>query len=337
MNFDYYYGAQAEQFNFIRIPRVMITEKTFEDLSLQAKILYSILLDRMALSRKNSWFDEENRVFIIYPISDIQSDLGFSRKKAMEYLTELVAFGLVEKKKRGFGLPNIIYVKSFMSKEVTRGIETGTSGKAPNIYEAGRVEKGTSGSPQTDLSTGSHMDTTIVPESTLQEVPNGTPLKNKTNINNTYRSKNKSNHIVSYPGKDEMGCDESLSQTMQAYEEIIRENIDYDSLLVTHKFDKDVIDGICDLILEVVMSKSKEVLIASERYPAELVKSKFLKLDYSHIDYVLYCMQGNTTKIKNIKKYLLAALFNAPSTIDGYYQAEVRHDMPMLARQEGAI
>ena len=110
------------------------------------------------------------------------------------------------------------------------------------------------------------------------------------------------------------------------------ENIDYDSLLVTHKFDKDVIDGICDLILEIVMSKSKEILIASERYPVELVKSKFLKLDYSHIDYVLYCMQGNTTKIKNIKKYLLAALFNAPSTIDGYYHAEVRHDMQILAR-----
>ena len=86
MNFDYYYGAQAEQFNFIRIPRVMITENTFSDLSLQAKILYSILLDRMTLSRKNSWFDEENRVFIIYPISDIQSDLGFSRKKPWSIL-----------------------------------------------------------------------------------------------------------------------------------------------------------------------------------------------------------------------------------------------------------
>ena len=86
MNFDYYYGAQAEQFNFIRIPRVMITENTFSDLSLQAKILYSILLDRMTLSRKNSWFDEDTRVFIIYPISDIQSDLGFSRKKPWSIL-----------------------------------------------------------------------------------------------------------------------------------------------------------------------------------------------------------------------------------------------------------
>ena len=214
MNFDYYYGVQAEQFNFIRIPRVMITENTFSDLSLQAKILYSILLDRMTLSRKNSWFDEKNRVFIIYPISDIQSDLGFSRKKAMEYLTELEAFGLVEKKKRGFGLPSIIYVKSFMSQEVTRGIEMGTTGKATNIYEARGVEKGTSGGSQTDTSRGSKTGTTIVPKSTLQEVPVRAPLKNKTNINQNYMNENKSNHILSYSGQDAIRCDEMPDQTL---------------------------------------------------------------------------------------------------------------------------
>ena len=80
------------------------------------------------------------------------------------------------------------------------------------------------------------------------------------------------------------------------------------------------------------MSKRKEILIASEHYPAELVKSKFLKLNYSHIDYVIQWLHGNTTQVKNIKNYLLAALFNAPSTMDGYYCAEVNHDMPMFAR-----
>lgn len=332
MDFDYYYGAQAEQFNFIRIPRVMITEKMFEDLSLQAKILYSLLLDRMSLSRKNSWFDEDNRVFIIYPIADIQSDLGLSRKKAMEHLAELDKFGLVEKKKRGFGLPSIIYVKSFMSQEVARGIEMGTSGISSNINDARCVGKGTSGGSQIDLTIGSQTDTTMVPESTRQEVPDRTPLKNKTNINQTYMNENKSNHILSYPVQDEIRCDENTDLTLQAYGEIIRENIDYASLLITHNYDQELVQGIYELILETVMSKRKEILIASERYPAELVKSKFLKLNYSHIDYVIQCLHGNTTKVKNIKKYLLAALFNAPSTIDGYYRAEVNHDMPMLAK-----
>ena len=128
MEFDYYYGSQADQFSFIRIPRMLLTEKTFSSLTLQSKMLYSVLLDRMSLSMKNAWFDEENRVFIIYPITEIQSDLGFSKRKAMDYLSELESFGLVQKKKRGFGLPNIIYVKSFLiQKDYSRSIDIGTS------------------------------------------------------------------------------------------------------------------------------------------------------------------------------------------------------------------
>ena len=117
----------------------------------------------------------------------------------------------------------------------------------------------------------------------------------------------------------------------KAYEELIRKNIDYDSLMITHETDRKLIDGIVDLILETVLSSQEFILVASSQYPAEIVRSKFLKLNYSHIEYVLRCLRRNTTKVNNIKKYLLAALFNAPSTIDGYYQAEVQHDMPQLA------
>ena len=120
MEFDYYYGSQADQFSFIRIPRMLLTEETFSSLTLQSKMLYSVLLDRMSLSMKNGWF--------IYQISEIQSDLGFSKRKAMDYLAELETFGLVQKKKRGFGLPSIIYVKSFLiQKDYSGSIETGTS------------------------------------------------------------------------------------------------------------------------------------------------------------------------------------------------------------------
>ena len=139
MKFDYYYGSQADQFSFIRIPKAMLTEKTFSSLSLQAKMLYGILLDRMGLSMKNGWFDSENKVYIIYQIAEIQEDLGFSKKKAIEYLAELESFGLVEKKRRGLGLPSILYVKSFLVQrecacfdgdekiDTSRGPESGTS------------------------------------------------------------------------------------------------------------------------------------------------------------------------------------------------------------------
>ena len=95
MEFKYYYGSQADQFSFIRIPRVLLTEKIFSTLSLQAKVLYGLLLDRMGLSMKNGWVDKENRVYIIYQISEIQEDLGFSKKKAIDYMAELETFGLI--------------------------------------------------------------------------------------------------------------------------------------------------------------------------------------------------------------------------------------------------
>ena len=89
MKFDYYYGSQADQFNFIKIPKIILLDKTFSSLSIQAKMLYGVLLDRMGLSMKNGWYDSENKVYIIYQIAEIQEDLGFSKKKAIDYLTEL--------------------------------------------------------------------------------------------------------------------------------------------------------------------------------------------------------------------------------------------------------
>ena len=111
------------------------------------------------------------------------------------------------------------------------------------------------------------------------------------------------------------------------YEEIIKDNIEYEHLINAKRLDRDRIDEILDLILETVCSKRKKIIIAGDEYPAELVKAKFMKLDSSHIEFVLDCMQENTTKVRNIKQYLKAVLFNAPSTIGNYYTALVNHDM----------
>ena len=341
MEFSYYYGSQADQFSFIRIPKVMLTEELFSGLSIPAKVLYGVLLDRMTLSRKNAWFDEDNRVFIIYQIGEIQEDLGFSKKKAMELLAELEKFGLLEKKRRGHGLPNILYVKSFMTgldagrtdshvltegKMNARGSETGTSG--PESTCSRSAAEGTSRSPG--------LGTSRVTDPGLLRVPVSAPLKSKTEINHTDWNNIESDQIRSAPaqgelmtqmGSDAMRLEEDLSETIAAYRKLIRENIGYDDLLIAHPHDRELVEGIADLILETVISRKEYMLIASSSYPAEVVRSKFLKLQYSHIEYVLFCMERNTTKVNNIKKYLLAALFNAPSTIDGYYRAEVNHDM----------
>jgi hypothetical protein len=113
----------------------------------------------------------------------------------------------------------------------------------------------------------------------------------------------------------------------------IQKRIDYESLKQSYPFQEELIDGICDLMQEIEASQSESIVIASSRLPVQLVQERFRKLRYDHIQYVIDCMLINTSKVRNIRKYLLAALFNAPATIDGYYQAEVNHDMPELARR----
>lgn len=114
---------------------------------------------------------------------------------------------------------------------------------------------------------------------------------------------------------------------VEIYREIIKDNIDYDILIEGSRTDRERLDEILDIILETVCTSRKQIRIAGDDYPAELVKAKFMKLNSSHIEFVMDCMRENTTKIRNIKQYLRAVLFNAPSTIDNYYTALVAHDM----------
>ena len=378
MTFDYYYGAQAEQFNFIRIPKSMMVDPMFADLSVNAKLLYGVLLDRMNLSMKNRWFDSENRVYIIYQISEIMEDFNFSKKTAVRYLNELEDFGLVEKKRRGLGLPSLLYVKNFIvlqdhsepddtdfndkteydnlsenmenfvgkEQETSRGVETYTS-RSVDMETSKGVEQetlrgvGTYTSESVDVETskGVQQVTSRGVKSTLQEVTEKDPLINKTNnsntnMNNTDLSNTKTNNtILSNPAVkealDKMGREEESD--FDKYKKLVKENIDYDVLIDRHYIEKSIIDGMVNLIVETMISENDYIVISSTKFPKETVKSRFSKLDISHIEYVLECINHNTTKIKNIKKYLLAALYNAPTTIDSYYKARVQHDMPELA------
>ena len=133
-------------------------------------------------------------------------------------------------------------------------------------------------------------------------------------------------------GEDEAAQPQERKRTerndaYRVYEEVIKDNIAYDILLQDRSLDRDRLNEIVDLMLETVCTARKKIRIAGDDYPAELVKSKFMKLNSEHIRFVLDCMQENTTKIRNIKQYLKAVLFNAPSTIDSYYTSLVAHDM----------
>ena len=113
----------------------------------------------------------------------------------------------------------------------------------------------------------------------------------------------------------------------ESYRELILENIEYDCLIQNHHLDRNRLDELVELMVDTVCSNREMIRIAGDDYPAEMVKSRFLKLDSSHIEYVLDRMQENTTYVRNIKKYLLAALYNAPATIGSYYTSLVSHDL----------
>ena len=111
--FDYFYGQSGEMFSYFRVPKILFRDIKFKDLSTDAKTLYGILLDRMGLSVKNGWLDEQGRVYIIFPVQEVMDALGCADNKATKLFRELEKFGLIERKRRGLGKPNLIYVKNF--------------------------------------------------------------------------------------------------------------------------------------------------------------------------------------------------------------------------------
>ena len=266
----------------------------------------------MSLSVKNQWLDQEGRAYIYFSVEDIMESLCCSNNKAIGLVKELdgeKGIGLIEKKRQGQGKPSLIYVKQFQIQEVQKW-NNSISGEKSDISEVGKI----------------HVLKCEKPTSRSEETPFLEVEKshsNKNNINNTNLSNTKSNLIVS--GED------SIRSDADAYAELIRDNIDLDALKERYPYEHELLDGIYDLILETVLCQNDSIVIASNRYSMNLVRGKFLKLNIMHIEYAMDCLKKTTTDVRNIKKYLLATLFNAPSTISGYYQQMVNHDMPQFA------
>lgn len=128
MQYEYFYGAQAEQFSFYRIPKALFTEPNFRELSTDAKVLYGILLDRMSLSLKNQWLDAQNKVYIIFTVEEIMDALNCANQKATRLMVELEKqAGLIERKRQGLGRPNLIYVKNFAATINSKSCEKADS------------------------------------------------------------------------------------------------------------------------------------------------------------------------------------------------------------------
>lgn len=318
ITFDYFHGQEADVLSFYRMPKLLFTSDFFKSLSTDAKVLYGLMLDRMSLSVKNKWIDEEGRAYIFFSVEDTMEMLNCRKNKAIDTIKELDienGIGLIEKRRQGQGKPTIIYVKTFM----VEGAE-----KAQKLEKQTSENEEVQGNNDSEVGKSNFLklenQTSRSPENQPQEVCKRDT--NNTKINNT--EYNKPNLIIS--ADSDAGFD-----AYAAYAKMIKENLDWEILWDRYPYDRDLLEGIYDLILEMVLCKNGTVVIARNEYPVQLVKSKLLKLSSEHIEYVIDCFKSNTSKVRNIKKYLLAALFNAPSTIGGYYRAEVNHDMPWVA------
>ena len=181
------------------------------------------------------------------------------------------------------------------------------------------------------------LDSPVLGTPKQEEPEQGTPAQLNTKkssnqgLNTDLSNTEVSNPIQSNPYEDELqaadGMGTDTRSSREIYREIILENIEYRHLVQNNQIDRERLDELVELIVDTVCSARKTIRIAGDDYPAEVVKSRFMKLDSSHIEYVLSSMQENTTYVRNIKKYLLAALYNAPSTISSYYTSLVNHDL----------
>jgi hypothetical protein len=337
VRFDYFRGMEAEQYSFYRVPKVLFTEECFKKISCEAKILYGLLLDRMSLSIKNRWFDEKNRAYIIFTVNEIAELLNCGTQKVVKLLKELdteAGIGLIEKKRLGLGKPNVIYVKNFIARTVEDGMEENKREekmpkKLVNTQNSenhnSRVVKTTIQEVSESQFQNDENHNSGVVKIISQEVPKS--QCNKTDINKTESSKNNQSYPI-YQDSEEVETTIDAIDKMNAYREIVRENISYESFVNQSSYVKREVDELVELIVEVMMMPDKwSVRIAGEDKPVALVKNRFMKLTYSHIEYVRFSLQKNTTKVGNIKAYLLTTLYNSLFTIDHFYQAEVQHDM----------
>lgn len=323
--FDYYYGIEAEQFTFVRVPKVLFTDKEhFGGLSNEAKLLYGLLLERMSLSRKNNWIDKHNRVYIIFPVEEIEESLDVGHEKALNLLKELddqSGIGLVRKKRRGLGLPSILYVKNFIVKgEQNTNLVPTSRSRENGIQEVGK----------TDIKK-SENQTSANPKNRLLEVRNSD--SNNIDINNTDMSYTY-DQSINLPRTDfqnfSPGADGLIDGIdRNAVEEEVKAQIDYDCLM-SFKDDSVVkmVEEIKDLMVDVLCGE-RTVISEGKRVSEETAKAAYRKITFEHVQYVLHSLLNYPDKISRIDRFLTTSLLNSVYTLMNSTFAGFEHNMGM--------
>ena len=311
--FDYYYGSESESFNFIQVPKFLFTNPDFRNLKSDSKILYSLMLERMSLSRKNEWFDDKMRVFIIYPMEEIMETIGCGHSKCVDILKELSVYGLIERKKRGLGKPDIIYVKDFLHE----------------IKENENAD-GITDFRKTELRTSENVEEFCITESQTSEKQNsGLPMDGTLDFRETNAINTESNHTefskterdMFYPEqnqKNKLTDDENARWILNPVEELVKRNIDYDRLVWEHAANKKLFDYIVRVMCDMLTELGPRILISRNHYEDVIVvRRKINDLRYDDIVSLLDQLPDKKEcNINDPKSFMRTCLFNAKERTD---------------------
>ena len=328
MKFDYYYSREAEQFTFYRIPKAMFTDPAFRGLSVEARVLYGLMLDRMSLSLRSGWIDELGRVYIFFTQADVQEYLGCGHSKATLLLKELDSgIGLIRRKRQGLGNPDIIYVMDFVTGvqiSENRQSAPAEESQSTDIQQPAELYPLQSTDIQTSVMQDSgpqsaenqHTGEPEISSAECRETAANKTENTKTEISDTDSSSSPQVH-PDPPGR---------GMRMNEVKEMLKDKWGYIALDDGHH-DMSVVDSIFTLAAEIICSSKPSVRVNREDIPKDQMVERLMSLDFTHIDYVLDLIHANKEPIRNMYSYMLTLLYNAPVTIDAYYSAMVARDM----------
>ena len=336
MQFDYFYGNEAEQFTFYRIPKILITSPHFKKISDSAKLLYGLMLDRMSLSIRNGWLDDDNRAYIFFTTNDVMEQMCCGTEKATKMLTELDSekgIGLIERVKQGQGKPAIIYLKKFYELE-----DTARSTKLSEIesqdFQESKVK--TFENWKTRLSKIESQDFWKSKNKTFENRKSGLSEIEKQDFrkskcNNTDINNTDINYI--YPiNQDNYNIQNSDTQTEEEWidrytktVDEIKKQIDYD-YLINHA-ERDIVDEVVNIMAEVMTVYRPKYKIEGDFIEYNAVVNRFRQITAQKLEICLLAYSRKIQRIKNPKAYWISTLYNIPLTSEIVLQNMINSDI----------
>ena len=312
MQFDYFYGNEAEQFTFYRIPKLLISSPQFKTVSDSAKLLYGLMLDRMSLSIRNGWFDEQGRAYIFYKLNDIEEDMNCSTGKGVKLLAELdtkKGIGLIERIKQGQGKADKIYLKKFVNVDKSQTYSRVTNDEKQDLQ---KLDVQTSKNCKSILAKTESAD--------LQETERNNNKYNNTDVNNINSINQDVPNRENSTSKNERWIDRYNKTVTQ-----IKKQIDYDTLIATNN--TGLINDIVEVMTDVMLVDTTYYTIGKKEIPAEMVRIRYGQLTYGKIEALLLDLDDVTWTIHNKTPYLISALYNTSKTGETSITNRVKRDI----------